>query len=125
MVVLVTCLRTMLSAEEAADSDEEVQTPVMEEQIEFLILLVERLMSRVLRAPQENTDSPPSTDLAAADRRGGCNLSPVPWQGAHMDRSASFLTGVQSADRRTTEGGAAHFHNTGEEKGSLLQACTV
>ena len=37
----------MLSAEEAAHSDEEVQTPLTEEQTEFLIWLVESRSSMV------------------------------------------------------------------------------
>ena len=59
-------------AEESAGGDIEFPTPFMDEQVKFLGLVVERLVSRALES-RENTDTLPSTDLAGADRRGFCD----------------------------------------------------
>ena len=62
----------MSLAEESAGGDVEFPTPFTDEQVKFLGLLVERLVSRALES-WENTDTLPSTDLAGADRRGFCD----------------------------------------------------
>ena len=56
----------MSLAEESAGVDVEFPTPFTDEQVKFLGLLVERLVSRALES-RENTDTLPSTDLAGAD----------------------------------------------------------
>ena len=76
----------MSLAEESAGGDVEFPTPFTDEQVKFLGLLVERLVSRALES-RENTDTLPSTDLAGADR-----IKRFLRQGSHGSQTACFIT---------------------------------
>ena len=85
------------------------EPPFTEEQIEFWGLLVERLVSRALKASQENTDPLLSADSAGANQSGEHDLLPVMLE--HTTAEPGYLSGV-----------CRHFHRGPDLVGSGHQA---
>ena len=78
------------------------EPPFTEEQIEFWGLLVERLVSRALKASQENTDPLLSADSAGANQSGERDLLPVMLE--HTTAEPGYLSGVQALPSGTRPG---------------------